>query len=415
MKFEFINEISIDVYNKITILRALSQKVELFFKIREYGTGIQEYYVGIICVAPGFDFFFKERKKYRKSKQILEYSIKLNYAQFENSTDSEIEKMVASSLIDSLGVVEELKIKNFNLNKFREDLILFFEQNGINWQNEANHNFIKTSSGTTNQENDKFDLIYDIKLNIYGFKIFNEVHFAKEFFELLYSVNPTYRPEKIGLYEPLKIPFSIEEAQNLWINSEIVEGFSNGIMFKGQLYKGSITWRQDNLNFIDLTISKELIFAKDGIEQFTDLAKRLFLWLNGVYGYSCFGIDILSGIQVFDFKKCLGGISWMTLFGPPYVEMFGKEVIQTAPCMVEEFEENRFLLLTSDEPVEINLEIQEKIKKHLGEDAFCNIEFSKTSVAMDDLISGCDKSSTERYRSPDLSSYIKDLGKKQKR
>ncbi|ACV61777.1 hypothetical protein Dtox_0880 [Desulfofarcimen acetoxidans DSM 771] len=186
-------------------------------------------------------------------------------------------------------------------------------------------------------------------------------------------------------------------------------------MLKGRKIYGDISWNNDNSNIIGLDMSRDLVIKNNGTKKFIELAKKLFLWSNGVYGYACH-ISNLIYTPGLDYKTCLGHITWMTLYGPPHVEMFGKEVIQTAPCKVEEFAKDHFMLLTSDEPMEKNpemLEIQERVKKHLGEDAFCREEPSrKEPLTMEDLIAGRNRPSTEGYRSPDLSSYTTDSGKK---
>ena len=128
MNFGFSQEISEDVYSNANVLIRISEKAETFFEKREYGSGIKTFTIGIICVAPNFSFFFKKRKKYIKVKKQLEYDIKLDHERFKNSNEDEIKKMVARSVIDSLGIIEELEIKDFDLKLFREDLILFFKE-----------------------------------------------------------------------------------------------------------------------------------------------------------------------------------------------------------------------------------------------------------------------------------------------
>jgi hypothetical protein len=199
------------------------------------------------------------------------------------------------------------------------------------------------------------------------------------------------------------------------VGSEKVKKFYGGIMFKGRKTRGYISWNNDNTNIIGLVMSRDLVIGNNGAKKFIDLAKKLFVWSNGVYGHACHSSNIVS-TPGHTFRTCLGHISWITLYGPPYVEMFGKEVVQNAPCYVEEFDKDRFILLTSDEPMEINsemLEIQENVKKHLGEDDFCRKEPPrKTPLTMEYLIAGRNRPSKEGYRSPDLSAYIKDSGKK---
>lgn len=250
----------------------------------------------------------------------------------------------------------------------------------------------------------------EVSLTIYGFRTFGEEHFSEEFFEMLKDANPAYLPIKIGMYEPIRTPFSINEAKKMWVKSEKENVFCGGIMLKGREFFGDISWKlNDNSNIIGFHLPRKLIVKDYGTEKFIGLAKKLFLWANGVWGYVCHSSNSMytPGLT---FRTCIGGIPWMTLFGPPYVEMFGKKIIQTVPSKVEEFDENRFMILTSDEPMEINpklLEIQARVRKHLGEDAFCRHDVPKR-ITVEDLKAGKARPNEEGYRSPNLSVYTKD-------
>ncbi len=73
----------------------------------------------------------------------------------------------------------------------------------------------------------------------------------------------------------------------------------------------------------------------------------------------------------------------MSIFGMPYAKMFGEEKLKNAPCMVEQFGDNSFMLRTSHKPCPPNeeiLECQAKLKNYLGTDAFCEREEDGLSV-----------------------------------
>jgi hypothetical protein len=111
------------------------------------------------------------------------------------------------------------------------------------------------------------------------------------------------------------------------------------------------------------------------------------------------------------YETCIGGISWLTLFGAPYVEMFGKETLKTVPCIVEEFNEDQFLLLTSEEPIAATpelLALQERVRKHLGEDAFFRHEEKAKhlkSYTAEELQEGKDVADKAGYRAPDFAKW----------
>ncbi|HCW08570.1 MAG TPA: hypothetical protein DGG95_14520 [Cytophagales bacterium] len=55
------------------------------------------------------------------------------------------------------------------------------------------------------------------------------------------------------------------------------------------------------------------------------------------------------------------------------------------------------------------LKIQEKVKKHLGEDAFYHEDKRvKHTLTMEELKAGLNRPSTEGYRHPDFSAYLKE-------
>lgn len=252
----------------------------------------------------------------------------------------------------------------------------------------------------------------DIDMLIRGFGHLGGVESAEEFFLILQEAGERYVPTKLGIGEPLKIPYSIENARKIWVKSER-RPYGGGILFNGPSMLGSVDWNNmDNSNLFSLTIASKFVITKGRVEKFITLAKKLFIWSNGVYGNAYHDSNSIysSGL---DYKTCLPGIAWMNLFGKPYVDMFGRDVIETSPCKVEEFAENCFMLLTAEEPIRANpelLEIQERVKDHLGRDAFDRKDPCKTFLTMEDLKAGRNRPSTEGYRSPDLSGYLRNTG-----
>jgi hypothetical protein len=253
-----------------------------------------------------------------------------------------------------------------------------------------------------------------IHLLIHGYKSLGKKSLAEEFLQILKDAGEIYLPSKIGMYEPIKTPYSVEDTIKLWVESEKEMNYGGSVMMTGSnQLSWSIDWKLDGSNSVSLWIATKSAIAKKGTEHLVALAKQLFIWANGVYGYGCH-ISQIHYTPGLNYRICLGGLSWMALFGDPYVKMFGKDVILTAPCKVEEFAENRFMLLTSDEPIDETPEliaVQEKVKKHLGEEVFYREEPPRqTPLTMEDLLAGKNKPSKEGYRSPDLSAYIKDSG-----
>ena len=248
---------------------------------------------------------------------------------------------------------------------------------------------------------------------IRGFRCLGEDKLAQEFFEILEEAGEEYKPTKLGVGEPLRISYSMENAKNIWMKSAINQQYG-GILFKGESMFGSIGWNTPNTsNDIWLEIASDLLATHLEVQKFITLLKKLFIFFNGVYGNAHHSSNSIysSGL---DYRTCLPGITWMNIFGKPYVKLFGRDVIETAPCEVDEFAENCFMLLTADRPVRANpdlFKIQDKVKNHLGIDAFDRKDPPKAVLTMEDLQAGRDRPSNEGYRSPDLTEYFKDTGK----
>lgn len=129
-------------------IHELNSKMETFFHNKLYLDKVEEYSVGLICVSPGFDEFFKPRRpKYYEDKILkakglpgpeeihlkhhLFFELKLDYATFFPSNKEEGYNIIAQSFLKFL---EELKypsaIKNFDKKRFNNDMREFFVQMG---------------------------------------------------------------------------------------------------------------------------------------------------------------------------------------------------------------------------------------------------------------------------------------------
>jgi hypothetical protein len=242
---------------------------------------------------------------------------------------------------------------------------------------------------------------------------------AEEFFLMLQEIGNKCVPTRIGICEPIKIQYSMENAIKLWVASEKDSKWGGGIIFKGpSKLLGMVDWNNvDNSNDFSLQISLKAILPNKGISKLVTFAKKLFIWSNGYYGHAYHGSKPIfsSGLGC---RTCLPGISWLNLFGKPYVKMFGADVIESAPCYVEKFAENSYMLLTSEEPSRVTPDLLEKhelVKNHLGKEAFDRKDTPRQPVyTMEDIRAGKHLRSTEGYRSPDLSEYLKDTTKKKK-
>lgn len=137
MKFAITKEISeIIIKNGVSdMITDLSVYLGKFLEQKSYGSGLETFYIGIICVAPEFDFFFKVRKpKYKRGKEIfiqdgreyeqinaLTYDIKLNYEEFIDKDLVVSKELLKAYILDSFTLIDSIKIPLFEKSKFIMD------------------------------------------------------------------------------------------------------------------------------------------------------------------------------------------------------------------------------------------------------------------------------------------------------
>jgi hypothetical protein len=137
MKFKLSYYLTPEVNQKA--IQTLSERLEHFFKDKYYGLDINEFYVGITCVEPQFDNFFKVRKpKYTGEKKVytkdgvnfeiektLEYDIKLDYEKYMGLDEKSKERMIITSIknsINELKTIKKISNLDFNFEQFSDEL-----------------------------------------------------------------------------------------------------------------------------------------------------------------------------------------------------------------------------------------------------------------------------------------------------
>ncbi|GAA4105560.1 hypothetical protein [Mucilaginibacter panaciglaebae] len=148
MNFGLAVNVSVEIRNRTQPIHSLSNDLEGYFKNRSYGLAIKSYTIGITCVSPQFDQFYKKetKPKYTKGIKVIntdgipftlednfEYSIKIDYESFKNANEQEAKKMLAKSILESLIVFEKMKskIKDFDYLSFKADLENYFLQHHL--------------------------------------------------------------------------------------------------------------------------------------------------------------------------------------------------------------------------------------------------------------------------------------------
>ena len=158
MKFTIVVEVSEDVADKTQIIHSLSNRLSDYFSDRNYGNDVENFFIRIISVSPEFEWFSTIRKpkytSYRKyinrdgleiiEDRVFSFSLKIDYENFKNQSDEQNEKMLASEIIKSLSNLDSLpkKVKDFDKERFREDMKAFFDAQKLLVKNDETLSFI---------------------------------------------------------------------------------------------------------------------------------------------------------------------------------------------------------------------------------------------------------------------------------
>lgn len=122
----------------------LSDKLNLFFKNKEYGGSIKVFTIGVVVLEPVYASFFKEKlPKYYQSKSDIthdgitikvenafEFEVRIDHDKFVNTED--VKKLVATELLKSVKLVQlPKKVKVFDKERFILDLGSFFKEQNL--------------------------------------------------------------------------------------------------------------------------------------------------------------------------------------------------------------------------------------------------------------------------------------------
>ncbi|WP_035651846.1 hypothetical protein [Flavobacterium sp. ASV13] len=144
MKLALAQYTSAEIKKETRFLIDFSDEIEKYFIKKKYGNDLMEIVIGIICVSSIFEQFFKPKSpKYTKEKKhiksegfeyevekCLEYSIKLDFETFKNSSEIKAKKYLAQEILKSLEIIDTMKskFKDFDLVNFKKDLENYFKE-----------------------------------------------------------------------------------------------------------------------------------------------------------------------------------------------------------------------------------------------------------------------------------------------
>lgn len=111
-------------FEEASITNDLKNILNKCFIEKKYNSTIQKIYIDFICVSKGFEPFFMARPlKILRNEPAIEYEIKLEFeAFFKANTEERIKILHHEFLIQSKAILNDKKMKKFDLDDFLSDI-----------------------------------------------------------------------------------------------------------------------------------------------------------------------------------------------------------------------------------------------------------------------------------------------------
>lgn len=225
-----------------------------------------------------------------------------------------------------------------------------------------------------------------VAIHFFSLKNFQDEKIASNFFETLNKYGDEFIPDKFDYYEPPKRKYNSDDysdALDMWLNTKANEissinefASSHMIMKKSKGYKVeyNVTWKKDNtvsFNTVSIIVDLDYFNSSNNVNVFVEFFKELTSVIEPAYA-TVRNAKLNGWDEPINLTKCLPSMGWITVFGSPYIQMFGKEQLLNAPLFrVNEISDNLVCMQsmkTIFEPIEY--ETQSKIKEYLGEICF---------------------------------------------
>lgn len=193
---------------------------------------------------------------------------------------------------------------------------------------------------------------------------------------------------KVGLYEPVRQPYSLEVGIDVWTHEEAgcyvdgvgMVGKAGGMIGKStkpRFFVQTQWWEcpdQVNLNWVSLNIAENI--AEKSHEAIIALFKGSVEILNADYGFIGYQDTVHRQHVTGTLKTRLPGVFWFNYFGPKYVEFFTENKIKAFPWFSIEQLNGGLIASLSDSPKKLldNDELEKAAKEHLGSDSFGDVD-----------------------------------------
>ena len=139
MEFNITLEVGLGLGKFSVFATNLANDFNEKIKNEDFGQGIKQIIVSIVCVAPEYEAFFKSRKpKFIKGKKtvkkygveyeidsLLTYDLKLDYQKVKVMSDIESHIYLKKEMFDSISTLKNIKVEDFNFDIFEKECYNF--------------------------------------------------------------------------------------------------------------------------------------------------------------------------------------------------------------------------------------------------------------------------------------------------
>lgn len=232
-----------------------------------------------------------------------------------------------------------------------------------------------------------------ISLSLSSLKDFQDTQLAEQVFQEINKAGKDFIPDIYGESEPLKLKYDPADSEpliRLWTDErsravDVQRSSASAwlLMEKREKPKTSyqMRWQKNQwarFNSFHFTIDLDYLRSEENLRRFMELSNHLLILLEPVQA-NIWNEMLPEWSEPIDLRVRHPELAWINYFGKPYIDLFGREKLMSAPCF-RTFEIGKDIIalqMTEDLFQPIPSDVRYAVKKHLGEDAF--VEEGKSS------------------------------------
>jgi hypothetical protein len=231
-------------------------------------------------------------------------------------------------------------------------------------------------------------MAFDLDIGILSPRPLSTKEEGRAFLELLCNSMPELAPQRYGNYEPLKALFDCVRLE------EALEAWKWPFLWKRRqpLAEGNV-WMRDPKVHAAIYVSTQAKSVDEArlimfFQEAVNLVRADFSYLNIMTKEEVDAAEkneiahqmiapFTQGVTTHDLRKYLPNICWATVFGPPYVQLFGRERLLSAPAaVVQELADETIYIQLSESLLDPKWKyddfnaVRREVKEYLDRDAF---------------------------------------------